>query len=799
MTIAQKHSLENNDAAYVLLVLIFLSISFSAFSQKEEAKIISDTTKTLTVATVHTEFERIAKEIPQMWKPYSDSVQLKSLQRELAHQAETLISIKQFADEILGGYMTFSQITNLQSKLSRSRSDFKLLSEKVSEISLDLETSILLLKRYQADWNTVLKKSTTDSLYMVFATQAQEALSSIGSTEKKLESQFTRFLRTQNDINKNLSDIAHYEEQVENAQRLNVVRLFKRDSISIWSGNRKDSLKHSQSKNTIRENFNNSTQEAYEYLTKSMSGLLLIAIFGIGFYSIMYLLRKKERNEPQHIILAEGDQLIIQNPFSSTLVIVLLITILYLKDRPILLTEIIMIAFAFPVVIFLISETRKNRWLYGIILVIYLVNVSLHYLPISLISQHVLLILLCLSTVIGLSWMHRHPSNYLTMYKGLVLDFFKTTLIPFYFYLSVLTFLLIVAGYISLSELILDGIITSIYVGPIILLCMQSAISFVSLLSRTSFLTHSKLIHQYLSLIVNLVKLGAGYLWIKTLLIAFGLSQFVANAIEGIWEFGGDFGEVHVTLGSVLTVLIIFASSFFLSNVIKVLLEEEILSRFKVARGVPMAMGVLGKYLVIVIGFFLAIAASGFDLTKMSILAGALGVGVGFGLQDLVSNFVSGMILIFERPILVGDIIEAEGLEGQVSEIGIRTSKIITYDGAEVIIPNSKLISNRVSNWTLSNRKRRFNIEVRTHTKADPGEIINVLEKVATQRIHVLKHPSPFVVFEGQREQALLFRLYYWQEGEILITRGELHVQIYLALRERGIEVTIPTYEIKNL
>jgi small-conductance mechanosensitive channel len=217
-----------------------------------------------------------------------------------------------------------------------------------------------------------------------------------------------------------------------------------------------------------------------------------------------------------------------------------------------------------------------------------------------------------------------------------------------------------------------------------------------------------------------------------------------------------------------------------------------------VPRGVPMAMGVLGKYFIIVVGFFLGVASLGFDLAKMGILAGALGVGVGFGLQNLVSNFVSGLILIFERPILVGDVIEAEGFEGTVSEIGIRSSKIITYDGAEIVIPNANLISNSVTNWTMTNRRRRSVIEIRTNTNANPAEVIAVIANLANKQSHVIKDPKPFVTFDGQKDQVLIFNLYYWQDDEAMNTKSELNTHIYNSLKSLGIELSIPAFEIKQ-
>jgi small-conductance mechanosensitive channel len=211
-----------------------------------------------------------------------------------------------------------------------------------------------------------------------------------------------------------------------------------------------------------------------------------------------------------------------------------------------------------------------------------------------------------------------------------------------------------------------------------------------------------------------------------------------------------------------------------------------------------MAIGVIVRYTVIFLGFIMAIASSGFDLNKISILAGGLGVGIGFGLQNLVANFIAGLILIFERPIVVGDTIESEQIEGEVKQIGIRSSKILTYDGAEVIIPNSNLINNKLSNWTLSNYSRRQLIIVRTSLKADPEKVLEILNRITRQHENVLATPEPFVLFDGQLEQSLQFKIYYWLISGIFKTRGELNLQIYRELKEIGVELPIPVHEIRR-
>src|SRR5580765_5516001 len=159
------------------------------------------------------------------------------------------------------------------------------------------------------------------------------------------------------------------------------------------------------------------------------------------------------------------------------------------------------------------------------------------------------------------------------------------------------------------------------------------------------------------------------------------------------------------------------------------------------------ALSSLLNYIILTLGFLLAIGALGIDLTKMTVLAGAFGVGLGFGMQSIVNNFVSGLILLFERPIHVGDIIEVGDLVGEVSRIGIRASIVRTYLGAEMIVPNAQLATERVINWTLSDRRRRIDLAVGVDYGSAPDKVVEVLESVARSHPSILKDPVPQAVF----------------------------------------------------
>jgi small-conductance mechanosensitive channel len=229
----------------------------------------------------------------------------------------------------------------------------------------------------------------------------------------------------------------------------------------------------------------------------------------------------------------------------------------------------------------------------------------------------------------------------------------------------------------------------------------------------------------------------------------------------------------------------------------------DVLSRLDMPKGLPSVIGRLTRYTLITLGFILALAVAGLELTQLTILGGALGVGVGFGLQTIVSNFVAGLILAFERPIREGDIVQVqtnagENLSGEVRRIGFRASIIRTYDGAEVIVPNASLISNDVVNWTLSDQLRRLTIQVGVAYGTDPARVLELLRQVPTQYSSILKEPAPLALFTGFGDSALNFELRFWISdiSQALILRSDVTTAVNNTLAAAGIEIPFPQRDL---
>ncbi len=260
-------------------------------------------------------------------------------------------------------------------------------------------------------------------------------------------------------------------------------------------------------------------------------------------------------------------------------------------------------------------------------------------------------------------------------------------------------------------------------------------------------------------------------------------------------------GALSISVEDVLAFVLTLWVAYLLSASVRFALEEDVYPRIGMARGLSYALSSLLNYGLLTLGFLAGLAVLGLDLTKLTVLAGAFGVGIGFGLQSMVNNFVSGLILLFERPIHVGDIIEAGDIQGTVRRIGIRASVVRTFSGAEVIVPNAQLVTERVTNWTLSDRHRRIDLPVGVSYSAHPKKVMEMLEAVARGHRHVLRQPAPQAFFTGYGDSSINFELRAWtdQFEQWFQIRSELATAVYDAGHAAGISFPFPQREVRLL
>jgi potassium-dependent mechanosensitive channel len=288
--------------------------------------------------------------------------------------------------------------------------------------------------------------------------------------------------------------------------------------------------------------------------------------------------------------------------------------------------------------------------------------------------------------------------------------------------------------------------------------------------------------------------------WLFRYLNYLGLLDPAKSSVGALLATKLERGTLSISLGNILEFFLVVFLAYLLSRFLRFALQEDVYPRINLAPGQSYAVSSLLNYIILALGFVAALGVLGADFSKVSILAGAFGVGIGFGLQSVVNNFVSGLILLFERPIQVGDVVQVGTIQGRVNRIGMRASVVATFQGAEIIVPNAQLITQEVTNWTRSDKLRRVELPVGVSYGAAPKKVIEVLEQVARAHPNVLRYPPPQALFLGYGDSSINFELRAWSDFvDSVQVRSDLAAAVYDAVIAAGLSFPFPQREVRLL
>ncbi len=259
-------------------------------------------------------------------------------------------------------------------------------------------------------------------------------------------------------------------------------------------------------------------------------------------------------------------------------------------------------------------------------------------------------------------------------------------------------------------------------------------------------------------------------------------------------------GQTWISLATMVEFVVVILTVVLTSRMVRRLLRTRVLARTKLDPGQQYSIARIVSYIVLVLGLLIGLETVGVNLSSLAVVAGALGVGIGFGLQNIVSNFVSGLIILAERPIQIGDRIDlGNNTVGKVERIGARATHVLTNDNIVVIVPNSEFVTNRVVNWTHIDPRVRFRVNIGVSYGSDPHVVEKLLLEIAGANPAVLKSPSPTVVFKGFGENSLNFELRIWS-ADMTHRVGALESQVNFAIwdkfKEHGIEIPFPQRDL---
>lgn len=280
-------------------------------------------------------------------------------------------------------------------------------------------------------------------------------------------------------------------------------------------------------------------------------------------------------------------------------------------------------------------------------------------------------------------------------------------------------------------------------------------------------------------------------------LLAWGAGQSIIAQFFNLLNRPIAIGGMRFSLADIGSVLLVLLFTHAVTRLLRPLMNNKILSRSGLELGVQESITTITVYVAWFLGILICLNTLGVSSTSIAVMFGALGIGLGFGLQNIFSNFVSGLILLFERPVQVGDAVEIEGIWGKVRKINVRATVVQTYDNASLIIPNSDFISKQVTNWSFRDPRVRINIEVGVAYGSDVQLVKATLLEVAEQHPRVLKIPVPDVLFTDFADSALLFKLRIWTNLNYMLSTGtEIRFEIDRLFRERNITIPFPQRDI---
>lgn len=523
----------------------------------------------------------------------------------------------------------------------------------------------------------------------------------------------------------------------------------------------------------------------------------------LGFIAWIYASRKKilSVNDSSENILGQSNY-VVKYPVVSSLIVTFTLLPNFYDHPPAVVLETFFIILI-SAILFMIKKACPKP-LYKYLLQLYVITIiyclSNLFIQVTNVDRVAILILGMASAYISIKFIRvvsKAPEEFLP-YTGIVLKFFVL--------LQAVSFICNVFGRFSLAKIIGVTAVHNLWLALAMYYMVQVIMEALFLQleaskksnSLTSFIDFKLLKNKFKSVLTVLTS----FLWVVMLTQNLSVEDTVFTHVEDFLSANRNIGGTNTqfTFQSVIIFCAVIWLSSITSKIVSYLYDVSAKHHndMDVLKKKNRTSTLLIRIGVIAVGFFLAVAASGVPLDKITIIISAFGIGIGFGLQNIVNNLVSGLILAFEKPIQVGDIIEVDSRSGTIMDIGIRASKIATSDGAEVIIPNGDLISHHVINWTLSNNNRRVELIVGVAYGSDIEKVKGLLLGLLCNHEDIMAEPAPSVFLHSLSESSVDFRLFFWAAdiSTWLSLKSRVLADIYDTFNKEGIELPFPQQDV---
>ena len=655
-----------------------------------------------------------------------------------------------------------------------------------------LQVALTQLKKLQETWTATRDAEEAAKTPPPILQQISATLAAIKAAQQPHQAQRDEILNLQSKIADLVADCNTALAQIAGLQQMAVGGVFTREDPPIWNPDL-----WARAKNTL--------SDRVPKIAASYWGDILLYV------------RDPSRHMPRHVgifialslvLLAARRQVgrlanpVFDHPFAAALLVTLMVATSPSSPVPITVKRLFEIAGLVPIIVLTrgVLPPIVVPAVYALVILFAIDTVRQAFAGVPLMGQ-AMLVLEAVAGIVVLGWLWGYAARRAArgLGKTSTLRRLVTTFILFALAIGLVA---AVSGYMRLARLAIPGVLVGGALALELYASVQVAMGVVACALRVWPLRLLHMVQHHRDLLERRIYLLL--LWLVCIGWLFRYLDYV-GLFDPARSMGTDFlntrlerGSISTSVGDIVAFFLTVLGAYLLSAFIRFLLEEDVYPRTRIATGQSYAVSSLLNYTILAVGFVLALAVLGLDMTKMTVLAGAFGVGIGFGLQSVVNNFVSGLILLFERPIHVGDTVQMGQLQGRVRRIGIRASIVRTMQGAEIIVPNAQLITEQVTNWTLSDQLRRLDLPVGVNYGAAPEKVIELLESLARAHPQVLQNPAPRALFMSYGDSSINFELRAWTEySNSQQVHSDLTVAIYNAIYAAGMSFPFPQREVR--
>lgn len=594
----------------------------------------------------------------------------------------------------------------------------------------------------------------------------QDVLEQVRQTRRQVDAQQSLVLTLQSRVGEQDARINQSLSAVDHAREEMLEHLLVKDSPPLWSPELRSQTTSTMASQS-RHSFSRQVLALDSYARRKSERFFLHALLFLAVLGCVFWARRKLRTHAGEDPALREATLVFEMPIATALVLSLMASGWFYPQAPRLLWAVLGAGALLPAALVLRRVLRRPLFpLLNALVAFYFVDQLRSVAAASELLARGLFLLELLGAIGLLAWFQTtdrlvFPGVDKTRWAKLFSGAISLALAAL-----VAAFVTNAIGYGGLSKLLGNATLTSAYLALLLYAVIRIADGLLLTALTAGPLGRLKMVQRHRAFLQTrtrqVLEWAAAAIWALYLLEAFALRATVFADLRQLLTAHLALGSIDFSLGDLLLFAVSIWAAFMVSRVMRFVLEEEVYPHVQLAPGLHYSISRMVHYAVLVAGFLIGIALLGFNMTRLTLLASAIGVGLGFGLQNIVNNFVSGIILLFERPVKVGDVIQLDSSEGTVTHIGIRASIVRTLNGPEIIVPNGKLISDPVTNWTFSGRQRLLIIAVAVAAGAEAERVLEALKAAAAAHPAILPEPPPQALMLNFNGGALNFELRVW-------------------------------------